>query len=563
MTGPWDNWMRAWRGPALAALLAFLAGAPAVFALPPLDRDESRFAQATTQMLETGDFTNINFQDQPRHKKPVGIHWMQAATVSVFSSPEARAIWAYRLPSLLGAMIAAAACVWGARAFWGAGASFTAGAILGVSTLLSIEANFAKTDAVLCAAVTVAMAALARFYAAARGVEGGAARLPADSRVLAIFWLAVGTAILVKGPVGPMVVGLALLALWAMDRDLCWAKNLQWWWGLVVCLALFGPWALSITVATDGGFWTEAIGGDLAPKLNSGDEGHDGPPGYHLLLSPLTLFPATLLLPAAAVVAWTRRNEPAVRFALAWSLPTLLVFEILPTKLPHYVLPAFGGLAWLLAAALDGPKSAWTRWLGAALSAAAGLAFAAVGLVAVSEYGDPGDTAWAAAAGGLFAGAGLVGAVALLQRASRTAFATTAALAVAAHGVLLAGLAPRLEPLWVSDQTSRALAEAGLHPRSGLAPGPAAVSGYAEPSLVFALGSRTGLGGAEEAAEAVEQGRTAVVEAADLPAFRAELAERGVDARAAGQVAGTNYSKGDPATLTIFAPAALETAREP
>ena len=38
-----------------------------MFAMPPLDRDESRFAQATAQMLESGDFVSINFQDQPRY----------------------------------------------------------------------------------------------------------------------------------------------------------------------------------------------------------------------------------------------------------------------------------------------------------------------------------------------------------------------------------------------------------------------------------------------------------------------------------------------------------------
>ena len=93
----------------MAALIAFLAGLPGIFAMPPLDRDESRFAQATAQMLETGDFVVINYQDQPRFKKPVGIHWMQATSVSLLSSPEAREIWAYRIPSLLGAMLAAAA----------------------------------------------------------------------------------------------------------------------------------------------------------------------------------------------------------------------------------------------------------------------------------------------------------------------------------------------------------------------------------------------------------------------------------------------------------------------
>jgi 4-amino-4-deoxy-L-arabinose transferase-like glycosyltransferase len=329
---------------------------------------------------------------------------------------------------------------------------------------------------------------------------------------------------------------------------------------LIVCLFLFGPWALAITVATDAGFWTEAVGGDLGPKLNSGDEGHGGPPGYHLLLSPFLLFPATLLLPAAAVAAWTRRREPGVRFALAWSLPTLLVFELLPTKLPHYVLPAYGGLAWLLAVGLDAPKGRWTRWLGAGLALLVGLAFAAVGPVAVSEFGDRGDQAWAAAGAGLFLAAGLAGAAALLQRASRTALATTAALAVLGHGVVLAGLAPRLEPLWVSDRVSRELRRTGLHPRSPLGPGPAQVSGFAEPSLVFALGTRTGLAGPEAAAQAVAEGRPAVVESRDGPAFQAALARLDAKAQAVGHVAGVNYSKGDPVILTLFRSAPADAA---
>src|ERR1700712_5735552 len=131
---------RGWRGPALAALIAFLAGLPGLLAVPPLDRDESRFAQATAQMLETGDFTVIRYQEEPRFKKPVGIHWLQAASVSLLSSAEAREIWAYRIPSLLGAMLAAAARAWGAGAFFGAPAGLLAGAMLGTTFLLSTEA---------------------------------------------------------------------------------------------------------------------------------------------------------------------------------------------------------------------------------------------------------------------------------------------------------------------------------------------------------------------------------------------------------------------------------------
>src|SRR3954451_17899558 len=184
---------RGWRGPAMGALVAFLAGLPGLVAVPPLDRDESRFAQATAQMLESRDFVVIRFQDQPRFKKPVGIHWLQAASVSLFSSPEARDIWAYRIPSLLGAMLAAAACAWGAAAFFGPQAGMLAGAMLGATFLLSTEAFIAKTDAVLCGTTTLAIAALARVYAAARDAS------PLQKRTVLMFWIALAVAILVKG----------------------------------------------------------------------------------------------------------------------------------------------------------------------------------------------------------------------------------------------------------------------------------------------------------------------------------------------------------------------------
>src|SRR5215218_7057173 len=88
----------------VAVLLNIL---PGFFAIPPSDRDESRFAQATKQMLETGDYVDIRFQDDVRYKKPVGIYWMQAAVVEAagkfgLSRPQAR-IWLYRIPSLIGA----------------------------------------------------------------------------------------------------------------------------------------------------------------------------------------------------------------------------------------------------------------------------------------------------------------------------------------------------------------------------------------------------------------------------------------------------------------------------
>src|SRR5204863_9941213 len=170
-----------------------------------------------------------------------------------------------------------------------------------------------------------------------------------------IFWGALAASILIKGPVGPMVAFLAILSLCAADRDARWLAGLRWYWGLIVILAVVGPWAGAVTVATDGEFWSRAVGGDLAPKLAGGHESHGAPFGYHALLTPILAFPLTFLLPAAAVAAWRYRAEPGVRFALAWLLPTWFVFELLPTKLVHYLMPAYGALAWLAVRALAEP----------------------------------------------------------------------------------------------------------------------------------------------------------------------------------------------------------------
>lgn len=537
------------RAPVLAAVIALLAALPGLFTLPPTDRDESRFAEASAQMLESGDFTNIMFQQVPRYKKPVGIYWLQAASVRTLSSAEARAIWAYRVPSVMGAMLAAAACAWGALAFLAAAEAAMAGVLLAATLALSTESVLATTDAALCGTVTLSMAALARVYLASRGGP------PAGRWVKLLFWLGMAAAILLKGPIGPMVAGLAMLALAAWERKGRWLGALGWGWGLILVAALTLPWAFAITVVSDGGFWGSALGGDLAPKLAGGQEGHGAPPGYYLALSPVLLFPAALLLPAGLVEGWLKRAEPGIRFAVCWLVPSWLVFEFVPTKLPHYTLPTFGALAWLMAASLRAPLGPRVRWIGAALLVAVAVGLAAGGGVAAGLFGTALSWGFAVVAAVLLLAAGGFGAALLLRRGAGRAAAIACGLGVLGHGVVLGALAPSLSRLWLSDQTAGALARAGLDPRAGLTGGPVTVAGYEEPSLVFALGAPTVLGTARDAADAIVQGRPAVVEARQDAAFQAALQADGGQARLAGTVRGLDYSSGRPQVLRLYRPA--------
>ena len=541
-----DRYIAGWRGPLLAALVALLAGLPALMLLPPLDRDESRYAQATSQMLETGDFVDIRFQDDPRWKKPVGIYWMQAIAVAVTSSVENRDIAPYRIPSILGAMLAAAACAWAGAAMFGQRAGFLAGAILGASFLLSTEAGIAKTDAMLCGAVTLAMAGLARIYLASRAGE-----VPIRPHKL-MFWLGLGLSILIKGPIGLIVVAPAMLALSVWDRDISWLKRLGWGWGLPLVALIVGPWAIAITIATDGGFWTEAIAGDLAPKIAGGDEGHGVPPGLYLLIAPLLFFPATLLLPAALSAGWHRRTEPAIRFLICWLVPAWLIFELTPTKLAHYTLPTFGALALLAAAALTRPVGKASRYAGAGLTIAVGALLAVGSVWLLTEYGRSTAQTWATITIVFAILTSLIGAFLMLHRAAMTAVIASIALGVVAHSAL-AGTLRQLRPLSVAPQLEEVLERADLHPRQGRA-GPVAITGFHEPSFVFLTGRDTELTDAAGAARALAEGRPAIVEARDADAFREAAAQLGVTGRSVGVVTGHNYSKGDDVSLTVYAP---------
>jgi 4-amino-4-deoxy-L-arabinose transferase-like glycosyltransferase len=546
-----DRLAQGWRGPFFAAMVVLVAALPGLIRLPPLDRDESRFAQATAQMLETGDFVKIRYQDAPRDKKPVGIHWLQALSVALTSHVEVRAIQPYRLPSLLGAMIAAAACAFGASAALGPRGGVIAGSLLGASTLLSSEAFIAKTDAVLAATVVVSLSALFRLYL--KGRRGD----PLPLGLKLIFWTAQGVSLLIKGPIGPMVAALCLLTLWAMDRDLRWAKKLGWLWGLAVVALIVGPWAFAITVATDGRFWGAAVSGDLAPKLKGGHEGHAAPFGLHAALSPILFFPAAALLPLAVTTLWSRRDEAIVRFAAAWLVPSWLVFELAPTKLIHYPLPLYGALAWLAAAGLCRPVGRRARGWGIGLAALSSLVFAVLAVFAAVRLGSGADLGLALLASGLCIAVALYAAEGLIRTTRApgpgdVAFAAALACGVLVHVILTGALAPGFQVLWPSREAARMVARAGWDPRGGRVPGPVAVAGFAEPSLVFQLGTSTILGDAQDAADAVAEGRAALVEGREAKAFQAALQQNGLAAQAEGEIKGYNYSSGKPVSLTLW-----------
>ncbi|WP_339738721.1 glycosyltransferase family 39 protein [uncultured Maricaulis sp.] len=574
----------------IIGLLAALAALAGIFTLPPLDRDESRFAQATAQMLESGDFVSINFLDEARNKKPVGIHWLQAASVAALSSAEAREIWAYRLPSMFGAILAALACFWGGQRLVGREAAFAGTALFAVTVLLGIEGGIAKTDAMLVGCTTLAMAALAQI------------RAGKGKKTALLFWFAIGLGALIKGPVTPMVAGLAVLVLVIWERKANWLKPLLFWPGPLLAIAMVLPWLISIQIATDGGFLRQAIGDDMAPKLVGAAERHGGLFGYHLLLAPLLFFPASLtVIPGLGYLTSALRGRTgektasAARFLLAWAVPVWLVFELLPTKLPHYVLPAYPALALIAGWGLMQltAAAAWQKWVSWALFAFAGLVFAILLPVLFVVYGN--NASWDAvrlSLGGFEGGfelgldpataaivfltaaifAGLTGAALMAARGRSVVLVLCLAIAAGLGWQVMArgAAAPNAYAVRLADQVRAARSYAQTI--AGIAPEEiVTASSYTEPSLVFSLGTDTMLGTAEEVlafAESREEPTMVVLDLSRDDAIRTYLTAPETMSLAdpapwiaalfnlqichGTMASGTNYSRGDETILAIL-----------
>jgi 4-amino-4-deoxy-L-arabinose transferase-like glycosyltransferase len=529
-------------------LLCLLFWLPGFFSIPPGDRDESRFAQASRQMVESGDYVRIRLGEVERNKKPAGIHWAQAASVHALEAVGlgSRAdIWAYRMPSLLGAMLAVLATFHFGRWLVGRRAAFLGAALLASGFVLGIETHIAKTDAALLGTIVVAMGLMGRAYLAPGNFT---------ARQAAGFWLVLGASVLLKGPIGPAVPLLAGITLLIADRRAPWFAALRPKWGVALMLAAAAPWFIAVSIATEGRFLTDALGGDMLNKVGGADENHWGPPGYYLAIFGITAFPAAFLVLRAIPGIWADRLQPATRFLLAWAVPVWLMFEAVTTKLPHYTLPAYPALMLLAAAwAMDPLRRPTPRWLGwfatvALVAAALGLAVAAVALPVIADGRVSAVALLAVPAAGA-----LVFVLLWALRAGAPARAALGAvlLAIPLQAVVLEGVLPRLTAPWLSPRIAGLVHSAA----PGLPDERFGITGYHEPSLQFALGGEIRLlrdGAAAAQFLAGGPGRLAAVADRQEAGFRAEAAALGLTPRDHGMVEGFNYSRGRRVVIVLY-----------
>lgn len=362
-------WARPWLAAGVLLLLCLAVYLPGLASIPVIDRDEARFAQASRQMLESGDWVMPRVQDRPRLNKPPLIYWLQASSAWLLTGGDVSrdAIWMYRVPSVLAAIGTVFVTWLLAWRLSGPSVAFLAASLLAVCPLVAFDAHQARADQVLLFFTTSAMASL---WVCWRAVHRG--HVPPWGWVLAL-WVSLAAGIMTKGPITPLVAGLCVLTLCLVGRSWRWIWSLRPLVGFAVVLALVGPWVWTIATRFGWGEYARLVWGETMGRAGGSSEGHWGPPGMHAVLLVVLFWPGSLTTaravreaiadgwpsrsPADQAKPWWRRlwlrriGRPTDAFLLAWALPAWVFFELFGAKLAHYPMPLYPAVAILSARA--------------------------------------------------------------------------------------------------------------------------------------------------------------------------------------------------------------------
>jgi 4-amino-4-deoxy-L-arabinose transferase-like glycosyltransferase len=335
------------------------------WSLPLIDRDEPRFAEASREMIERGNYIVPYFNNQLRLDKPPLTYWAQVASYHVFGEND----FAARFPSAIAATLTAILIVAWGRKMGGEKLGWWAAIIFTLSLQTFVHAKAAVADMWLVLFITLAHWAGYELFQRPTLNQGAAVSRPPwaiwKSRSL-VFYLALAFGFLAKGPIAWTPL-LAVIGLIIYTRDWQMLRRFKFAVGIALMLAVVALWGIPALIQTHGEFFTMGIGRHVVTRSFMTLEGHGASSlGMYALLLPfyfvtifISFFPWSIKLPWL-IRKLLRKREAEVDVPgysgilidtyLLWGIAIIFViFTLVSTKLPHYTLPAFPLLALLLA----------------------------------------------------------------------------------------------------------------------------------------------------------------------------------------------------------------------
>ena len=344
----------------LLSLVLLLAGN---WILPLTDRDETRFAEASREMLQRGDFVVPWFNGAWRFDKPILIYWCQSACYRVFGAND----FAARLPSVLFTTATALLLVRWGRKIADAKTAFLAGAMFVAGLHVVIIGRVATADMAMVFFVTLAVWS---------GWELTRPENPTRKIWWWIFYVTLALGFLAKGPVAWLPLGGLVLGR-GLRKNSFRLPLLETVVGLVVTMMLAALWGIPALVQTGGKYFDIGMGEHVFHRSVGVNDGHGlaGALGFIATL-PLyfvtffvSFFPWSTRVPSALRRWWPERDRDDLgQYLLMQALLVFVVFSLVRTKLPHYTLPAFPCIALWLALHLGREQNSFA-WFGKRLVA--------------------------------------------------------------------------------------------------------------------------------------------------------------------------------------------------
>lgn len=336
----------------LSYLAILLLGA--IFFIPLLgqlhlfDWDEINFAEASREMLLTGDYFRVYIDFQPFWEKPPLFFWLQALSMKIFGINE----FAARFPNAIAGILTLillfkiGSTLKNQRFGW-IWVSTYFGSIL---PFLYFKSGI--IDPWFNLFIFLGLYSFIRFYWVKKGIanqEGSAFKW------LVFAGLSIGFAMLTKGPVGLLIPGLCMVVYWGIKRFTWYVAPLNFVYFLFFAILVMGLW-LGTETLLNGPWFVKEFFEYQYRLFSTPDAGHGGFPGYHFVVLLIGVFPASVFAIRALWRVPGLEDQRFKNFRL-WMLilfwVVLILFTIVKSKIVHYSSMCYFPMTFLAAYTID------------------------------------------------------------------------------------------------------------------------------------------------------------------------------------------------------------------
>ena len=329
------------------SLLAILYAVPGIATLPLLDRDEPRFAQATIEMMDKGEWIIPYFNNEYRFDKPPLSYWWMRLNYSIFGKHEFSA----RLHSVFASWMTALIIFQIAKHSGFKIRKSLLSAIIWLSSFqVLIHSRVAVADMLLIACLTVSLWSLIQLL-----IKQTVETKP-HSKWFYLLYISMALGFLAKGPLAILIPLISVFfSSFFLLKDPLLKKRLKQVTkeslsGLVLMTGIVALWGIPALILTEGAYFNIGVKEHVVQRgLESFNNRNYIPGVYYIMIVFIFFSPWVSKLIPALKLAWKEKfKNPFALILLSWVFSTFLIFAFYKTQLPHYILPAYPAMALLI-----------------------------------------------------------------------------------------------------------------------------------------------------------------------------------------------------------------------